>query len=111
LDKRNEIAVLKTLGSSSRSIKRMLSYQVGLVAIAAIVTGQVFGAFLSFVVEKQSFYKLKGDVYFIDSLSVSISPVNQLVIFAVASVLVSLCIHYPLRQIDRLQIIELLRNQ
>jgi len=111
LDKTNEIAVLKTLGSSSRSIKRMLSYQVGLVALAAIVAGQAFGALLSFIVEKQGLYKLKGDVYFIDSLTASISPLNQVIIFAVAASLVTLCIHYPLRQIDRMQIIELLRNQ
>jgi len=66
---------------------------------------------LSFLVEKQHFYKLKGDVYFIDSLKASISPVNQLVIFGAAFMIVFLCIHFPLKQIDKQQIIEILRNQ
>ena len=110
LDKKNQIAVLKTLGASSGSIKRLLSYQVGLVGLLAIISGQCLGALLSFFVEKQGFYKLKGDVYFIDSLSAAVSPFNLLMVFLVASALVALCIHYPLKQIDKLQIIELLRN-
>ncbi|MDD4309030.1 MAG: ABC transporter permease [Candidatus Cloacimonetes bacterium] len=110
LDKKNEIAVLKTLGASSASIKKLLSYQVGLVAFGAILLGQILGALLSLFVEKQGFYKLKGDVYFIDTLSAAISPLNQVLIFCVAALLVTVCIRYPLRQIDKLQIMELLRN-
>lgn len=110
LDKKNEIAVLKTLGASSASIKKVLSYQVGLVGLIAIVLGQGIGALLSFLVEKQGFYKLKGDVYFIDSLSTAILPINLLFVFLVSTILVFACIYYPLRQIDKYQIIELLRN-
>ncbi len=110
LDKKNEIAVLKTLGANSRSIKRVLSYQVGLVSLISIICGQLLGALISYAVEKQTFYRLKGDVYFIDSIRTSISLVNQLIIFAVAAMLVMICIYYPLKQIDKQQIIELLRN-
>jgi lipoprotein-releasing system permease protein len=110
IDKKHEIAVLKTLGASSFTIKRLLSFQVGLVALAAIITGQVLGAGLSYLIEKQSFYRLKGDVYFIDSIKTSISPLNQLIIFIVSTLLVFVCIRYPLKQIDKQQIIQLLRN-
>ncbi len=110
LDKRNEIAVLKTLGANSASIKRVLSFQVGLSALLAILAGQIFGALLSWGIEKQKFYQLKGDVYFIDSLNTSIVPLNQFIIFAVSAALVFICIYYPLKQIDKLEIIELLRN-
>jgi lipoprotein-releasing system permease protein len=110
LDKRNEIAILKTLGASTASIKKLFAYQVGLAGIGAILIGQSMGALLSFLVEKQSWYKLKGDVYFIDSLTAAISPINQIIVFVVVTCLVFICILYPLRQIDKLQIIELLRN-
>jgi lipoprotein-releasing system permease protein len=109
-DKRNEIAVLKTLGASTASIKKLFAYQVGLAGVGAIIIGQMLGALLSYFVEKQGFYRLKGDVYFIDSLTAAISPLNQIIVFIVAACLVAGCIYYPLRQIDRLQIIELLRN-
>lgn len=110
LDKKNEIAVLKTLGASDRSIRRLLSYRVGLVAVASILAGQLFGVLLSIFVEKQGFYHLKGDVYFIDTLSADISLMNLSVVFGVALILIWACISYPLRQISRLQIIEILRN-
>lgn len=109
-DKRNEIAVLKTLGGSNKSIKKLFAFQVGLTGMGAILCGQLLGAFLSFLVEKQSWYHLKGDVYFIDSLHAGISPMNQGIVFIVSSLLIWCCILYPLKQIDKMQIIELLRN-
>jgi lipoprotein-releasing system permease protein len=111
IDKGNEIAVLKTLGASPRSIKRIFALRVGLAAILAVVLGQIFGAFLSWVVEKQSFYRLKGDVYFIDTLGANITVFNLTAVFVVASALIALCIYLPLKQIDRVQIISLFRNQ
>ncbi len=110
LDKKNEIAVLKTLGANSASIKRILCLQVGLSALLAIIAGLVFGALLSLGIEKQNFYQLKGDVYFIDSLNTSIILINQIIIFVVASVLIFICIYFPLKQIDKMEIIKLLRN-
>lgn len=111
IDKGNEIAVLKTLGASSRSIKRIFAYRVGLAAILAVIVGQLFGAFLSWLVEKQSFYSLKGDVYFIDTIGASITPFNLLAVFVVASILIALCIYLPLKQIDKVQIISLFRQR
>ncbi|HPA24353.1 MAG TPA: ABC transporter permease [Candidatus Cloacimonas sp.] len=110
LDKKNEIAVLKTLGADPTSIKKILCLQVGLSALLAIIAGQILGALLSWGIEKQNFYQLKGDVYFIDSLNTSIDPVNQIIIFIVTSALIFICIYFPLKQIDKLEIMELLRN-
>lgn len=109
-DKKNEIAVLKTLGAPARTIRRVVDLQVLLVCYGAIIIGQAFGALLSWMVVKQSFYRLKGDVYFIDKLEHHISPLNLLAVFAVAAVLVLVCVRIPSRRIDRLQIIDLLRN-
>ena len=109
-DKKNEIAVLKTLGAPARTIRRVIDYQVLLVCFAAIILGQAFGALLSWMVVKQSFYRLKGDVYFIDRLEHYISLPNLLAVFAVAAVLVLICVWVPSRRVDRLQIIDLLRN-
>lgn len=109
-DRKNEIAVMKTLGASARIIKHILNYQMATICLASIVLGQLFGLLLSWLAVKQNFYSLKGDVYFIDKLTLYVSPLNQLVIFLVAAALVILCIRFPLRRIDRMQIIELLRN-
>ncbi|MCB5264822.1 MAG: ABC transporter permease [Candidatus Cloacimonetes bacterium] len=111
IEKRSEIAVLKTLGASPRSIKRLFALRVGVVAIMAVLIGQVFGALLSWFVEKQTFYHLKGDVYFIDTLGARITFPNLLVVFLVASFLIFLCVMFPLKQIEKMQIIDVIRNK
>lgn len=111
IDKRSEIAVLKTLGASPRTIKRLFALRVGVVAIVAVLIGQIFGALLSWFVEKQTFYSLKGDVYFIDTLGAKITFPNLLIVFLVASFLIFLCVMIPLRQIEKMQIIEVIRNK
>ncbi|MDD3102931.1 MAG: ABC transporter permease [Candidatus Cloacimonetes bacterium] len=111
IDKRSEIAVLKSLGASPRSIKRLFAFRVGTVAILSVLIGQAFGALLSWFVEKQSFYSLKGDVYFIDTLGAKITFPNLTVVFLVASFLIFLCVMLPLRQIEKMQIIELIRHK
>lgn len=109
-DKKNEIAVMKTLGASGAIIKHILYYQMAFVCMVSIVLGQLFGLLLSWLAVKQNFYQLKGDVYFIDRLELYVSPLNQLVIFCVAALLVILCTRIPLRKIDQMLIIDLLRN-
>lgn len=110
-DKKNEIAVLKTLGARPATIRRVINYQILIAALGAIILGQAFGALLSWLVTKQGFYHLKGEVYFIDQLVVYISFWNLLAVFAVAAGLITLCVWLPSRRIDKMQIIELLRNQ
>lgn len=110
LDKKNEIAVLKTLGAMPRTIKSVVFYQILLVCMAAIIIGQLFGMLLSWLVVKQNFYHLKGEIYFIDRLELFVSPLNMLAVFTVAALLIVLCIRIPLRRIDRMYIIDLLRN-
>lgn len=110
LDKRNEIAVLKTLGALPRTIKSVIFYQILAVCSVAIIIGQLFGLLLSWIVVKQNFYHLKGEIYFIDRLELFVSPYNMLAVFAVAGLLIMLCIRVPLRRIDRMYIIDLLRN-
>ena len=109
-DKKNEIAVLRTLGASLNTVRNMLYYQIALVGIASIVLGQLFGYLLSLLVINQSFYSLKGDVYFIDKLTIYVSPFNQLAIFVVSACLILICVRVPLRRLNQMEIIELIRN-
>ncbi len=110
LDKKNEIAVLKALGAGSQTIRNIIGHQITLVCLAAVIFGQLLGYLLSWMIVRQNFYKLKGDVYFIDRLELYVSPLNQVVIFVVAALLILLCVRVPLRRIDRMRTIDLLRN-
>ncbi|MFA7543835.1 MAG: FtsX-like permease family protein [Candidatus Cloacimonadaceae bacterium] len=109
IDKSSEIAVLRSLGASSRTIKRLFAAKVGIAAVMALILGQILGIILSWGVEKQSFYQLKGEVYFVDRLGAHYSPLNFLAVFGVSFILISLCIYLPLKRIDRVQIIDIFR--
>lgn len=111
IDRNTEIAVLKSLGATAGVIKRLFAYRVGIVALLAVILGQILGAIMSWAVEKQSFYRLKGEVYFIDTLGAEITFFNLFVVFLVASVLIFLCIVLPLKQIERMQVIDILRHK
>lgn len=110
LDKKNQIAILKTLGATSKTVRKVINYQILLVSFIAIIIGQALGALLSLLVVKQGFYHLKGDVYFIDKLEHHISAFNLITVFVVAALLVIICVWIPSRQINRLKIIDLIRN-
>ncbi len=110
-EKKNEIAILKTLGANNELIQGIFYYRVALVSILSILIGQVFGFILSLIVVKQSFYSLKGDVYFIDRLVMYVSPLNQIIIFLCASILIMVCIGIPLRSINKIEIIDILRQK
>lgn len=110
LDKTDEIAILHTLGAKPKSIKRLFAYRVGIVAVIAVIIGQIFGLLLSWLVEKQGIYKLKGDVYFIDTLTFELSFTNLLVVFFTSTVLIFLCIMIPLKQIQKMQVMDIVRR-
>jgi lipoprotein-releasing system permease protein len=111
IDKTREIAVLKTLGAKARSIKKIFLWQVGLIALLAVIGGQILGILLSWFVEMQSFYRLKGEVYFIDTLTADITWTNLALVFVVANLLIFACIHLPLKQIEDMQIIDIIRQR
>jgi lipoprotein-releasing system permease protein len=109
-DKKNEIAVLKALGAPKSTIRHILGYQVTLLCLISIILGLILGFIASWLIVHQNIYQLKGEVYFIDKLALYIAPLNQILIFILASILVFLCVQIPLRKIDKMQVIDLLRN-
>ena len=109
-DKKNEIAVLKALGAPKSTIRHILGYQVTLLCLIAIILGLILGFIASWLIVHQNIYQLKGEVYFIDKLALYVAPLNQILIFFLASLLVFLCVQIPLRRIDKMQVIDLLRN-
>ncbi len=110
-DKKNEIAILQTIGADNSVIKKLLYLRIALVCLISIILGQVLGVLLSWFVVKQNFYTLKGDVYFIDRLVMHVSPLNQLIIFVCAATMIYICIRVPLKYINRMEVIEVLRHK
>ena len=46
LDKKNQIAILRTLGATAATVRRVINYQILLFCLIAIIIGQALGALL-----------------------------------------------------------------
>ena len=110
LERKKEIALLKTLGMSIRHIKQVIYLRILFICTSSIIAGLVLGAAVAWLVTKQSFYQLKGDVYFIDKINMHISALNYTAVFALALTIIGLCINFPLRYINKMQIVDILRG-
>jgi ABC-type antimicrobial peptide transport system permease subunit len=110
LERKREIALLKTLGLPDRAIRRFVYMRMLVICVASILLGLLLGSVFAWLITQQHFYQLKGDVYFIDVLAMHISPLNYLVIFGTALIIIAFCIRFPLQYINKLQIIDVLRG-
>ncbi len=109
-DRKKEIAILRTVGTPDHQIKTIVYLRILLVCSASIIVGLMAGLLTSWLITRQSLYQLKGDVYFIDRITMKISAFNYLIVFVTAFSAVSICTYLPLKHIKRLQIIDILRG-
>lgn len=110
LDKKREIAILKTVGLAVRQIRQVVYLRILFICVVSIVVGLALGSVISWLITQQSFYQLKGEVYFIDKITMYISVLNYLAIFLLSLLMIAICIKLPLRYIDRMNIIDVLRG-
>src|SRR5688500_7785731 len=110
-DKTREIGILKAMGMTSRSVRRVFFAQglvIGLVGTLPCVT---LGIAASLALGKYEFIKLNPEVYFIDHLPVATEPID-VVVTVVASVLIAaIATFYPSMQAARLYPIEAIRHE
>jgi len=110
LDKKKEIAILKTVGVAVSKIKQVVYLRILFICIVSIFLGLALGSAISWLITQQSVYQMKGDVYFIDKITMHISFLNYLAVFVLAVGLIALCIRFPLRYINQMNIIDVLRG-
>ncbi len=110
IDRRRDIGILKTIGFSNKSLRRILLSRILGTGIIAIIAGELLGMLLSWLASIQSFFKLKGDVYFLDKINVHFSVPAMLLILLTAFVIIYLAAALPLRRLNRLEITGILRS-
>jgi lipoprotein-releasing system permease protein len=98
MDKTKEIGILRSMGMQGNAIRRIFVYQGALIGGVGTALGCVAGLVAALLLARYRFISLPGEVYFIDTLPVSIEPLNIALIIG-SSLAISLAATiYPARQ-------------
>jgi lipoprotein-releasing system permease protein len=107
-----DISILKTVGFSSRSIRRLFLIQGFIIGTVGSFLGFVLGLLLclGFMFLQTKFSLISGSVYKIDRIDVSVSAIDFLIIYLSALSACLLAAYLPAQKGASLQIVEGLRE-
>ena len=111
MEKSRDIAILKTMGASSRSIRAIFVLQGGIIGAIGTTVGAVCGFVISYVADRYQLIRVPIDVYDIAWIPFAIEPVDFLLVIGAALLICLLATIYPSRQASRLDPAEALRCQ
>jgi lipoprotein-releasing system permease protein len=110
MEKSRDIAILKTMGATSRSISIVFMLQGTLIGVVGTAAGLVLGLSLSFILDRYRLVSIPGDVYQIAYIPFRIEPLAVAVVAGASLVICFLATIYPSRQAARLDPAEALRH-
>lgn len=111
MEKTRDVAILRAMGASSRSIMRIFMLQGILVGFIGTVAGLLSGLGLCHLLSRYQFINLPSDVYYISKLPVQVSGWDVSIV-ATAGVIISfLATLYPAWYASRLNPVESFRYE
>jgi lipoprotein-releasing system permease protein len=111
MEKTRDIAILKTMGASSRSITRIFLLQGLIIGVLGTLVGATAGTLISFVLDRYRVITIPSDVYQVSYLPFKLLPWDLAVIVISAIVVCFFATLYPSRQAARLDPAQALRYE
>ncbi|WP_025324352.1 lipoprotein-releasing ABC transporter permease subunit [Deferrisoma camini] len=111
LEKSREIGVLKSMGATARTIRRIFVAEGMVIGGLGTAMGLIGGWGLCSLLERYRFIRLPSDVYYIDTLPVVMEPEVFLIVAGCALALCFLATLYPSWQAARMDPVEILRYE
>jgi lipoprotein-releasing system permease protein len=109
MEKSRDIAILKTMGASSRSIMTIFMLQGLIIGLAGTAAGAALGYGLAFVLDRYKVIKVPTDVYQVSHVPFTVLPWDFIVVVVSAIVICFVATLYPSRQASRLDPVQALR--
>ena len=118
-NKTKEIAILKTLGLSNASIKKIFFLSGFTIGFFATISGIVLGILFSLNIEKLRIFLSKvfnleifpSDIYFLDKLPSEINLYSILVIFIISLLISAIASYLPAMRISKMSTFRALRYE
>lgn len=109
MEKSRDIAILKTMGASARSIMVIFMLQGVLIGVAGTFAGAVLGRGAAYVLDRYQLIQIPTDVYQVNHLPFRIATDDFVLVLVSALGICFLATIYPSRQASRLDPAEALR--
>jgi len=87
-EKKADIAILRSMGAKKAQIRSIFIIEGLTVASAGIITGVITGTLLSFLMGHYQFIKLPKDIFYLNTIPVSVSPFD-VALTALAALIIS----------------------
>ena len=109
MEKSPDIGILKTMGASARSIRRIFMLQGLIIGLVGTAVGVAGGVGLAEVLDRYRLVRVPMEVYQIEHVPFVVEPLTLAIVVAVAIAVCFLATIYPSRQAARLDPVEALR--
>ena len=111
MEKRKDIAILRAIGASSKSVMKIFIIQGLIVGAMGTCLGLGAGLLICYLLERYKFISLPADVYYISKLPVSVQ-IWDVVFICVSAILISfLATIYPAKYASKLNPVDILRYE
>jgi lipoprotein-releasing system permease protein len=110
MEKRKDIAILKAMGATARSISRIFVIKGLVIGLVGTVLGTSAGLVLCTLLKRYSFIHLPEDIYYISELPVNLKATDVLLIAVCALIICFAATLYPARQAAGVDPVEAIRH-
>ena len=109
MEKSRDIAILKTMGSSAASIRRIFMLQGLIIGVVGTALGAAIGSALVYVLDRFRLISVPMDVYQISYVPFTLRPLEFTIVITAAVLICFVATIYPSRQAARLDPAQALR--
>lgn len=111
MEKTRDIAILKTMGASSRSITLIFLLQGTIIGVLGTLVGAALGTTAAYVLDRYRLITIPSDVYQVNYLPFKLLPGDLVTVVVAAIVVCFVATLYPSRQAARLDPAQALRYE
>jgi lipoprotein-releasing system permease protein len=111
MERRKEIAILRTMGAMAASIALIFLWQGAAVGVIGTVLGDGSGFLTSYLVGRYHLIHLPADMFMVSNVPVELNPWNFVLVAMATIVLCMLASVYPALQAARLRPVEVIRYE